>query len=494
MMKSLLISLLVTTNTLLAPTSAWAQPSTNLSLKTPSGNPAINNAPVEPDKRVQSHGLPWRLARAKVTDVSRPHVLLVGDSILNGYLSYVVKALDGRAYVDAWVNPYYHSEKFNQLLSQVLTNGPYAVVHINLGLHGWQKGRIPPGQFEPLTRALISVIQEKCPNAKIIWATTTPIKTKGKPCRLDSELNPIIVEENRIAKKVMAEMHVQVDDLYSAIVGHLNLSVGDQFHWQSSGSRILATNVVESIEAALHEEAEQTRPSEKRSSAATAQPPRTPESAVTPTCSIPANHEQLLLSRHTNFLAMTNKADIQLLFLGDSITDWWPRNGRSSWAKLAVYHPADLGVMADRTEHLLWRITHGELGGMHPKVTVILIGVNNIHQCPDEKPQWVAAGIEKIVRTVHQELPETKVLLLGIFPAGYSPTDPQRQKILKVNQIISKLDDGNKTRYLDISKKFLEPDGILPKATFPGGLHPNERGYEIWYEAMQPLLSKMMAS
>ncbi|MEI8290028.1 MAG: SGNH/GDSL hydrolase family protein [Verrucomicrobiota bacterium] len=212
---------------------------------------AISN-PVEKDPRVQANGKGWRLDKATISDAALPRVLLVGDSILNGYQGGVVKLLKGKANVDAWVNPYCQSEKFNSLLAEVLANGPYDVVHINLGLHGWQPGRIPQGRFEPLTKAFVEVIRQKCPKAKIIWASTTPIMLKGKP-ELDPELNPIILEHNRLAAKVMAEEKVTVSDFYSLMAGKLELARGDQFHWNAAGSRILGEAVAKAITAALGE-------------------------------------------------------------------------------------------------------------------------------------------------------------------------------------------------------------------------------------------------
>ena len=179
-------------------------------------------------------------------------MLLVGDSILNGYQSGVIKRLKGKTNVDAWVNPYCQSEKFNGLLAEVLANGPYDVVHINLGLHGWQPGRIPQGQFEPLTRAFVEIIRQRCPTAKIIWASTTPIMVKGSAA-LDSELNPIIIEHNRMAAKVMAAEKVPVIDFYALMVGRLELAHGNQFHWDATGSMILADAASNAIIAALAE-------------------------------------------------------------------------------------------------------------------------------------------------------------------------------------------------------------------------------------------------
>ena len=207
--------------------------------------------PTESDTRLHSDGKGWRLDKAKITDAKRPRVLLIGDSILNGYLGQVEKALDGKAYVDAWVNPYCQSEYTNKLLADVLAQGPYDVVHFNMGLHGWHEGRIKPGTFEPLTKAYVEVIKTKFPHAKIIWASSTPVTVKGKPTELDEKINPVIVDQNKMAAKVMAEMNVPVNDFYGLLVDKLNLARGDQFHWTPPAYKLLADCAVESIEKAL---------------------------------------------------------------------------------------------------------------------------------------------------------------------------------------------------------------------------------------------------
>ena len=204
-------------------------------------------AAVEEDARVQADGKGWRLDQAKIADMTRPRVLLIGDSILNGYMGTVTKALKDRAYVDAWVNPYCQSENYNKILANVLTNGPYDVVHFNMGLHGWQKDRIKEGTFEPLTKAYVEVIRAKLPKAKIIWASSTPVTVKNKPTELDHEINPIIVDQNRMAAKVMGEMKVPVNDFYALLVGKLGLARGDQFHWKNEAYVILAQCATDSI-------------------------------------------------------------------------------------------------------------------------------------------------------------------------------------------------------------------------------------------------------
>lgn len=204
-------------------------------------------AATESDTRLHADGKGWRLDMAKVADPKRPRVLLIGDSILNGYLKQVTADLDGKAYVDAWVNPHCQSEHLNKLLGEVIANGPYDVVHFNMGLHGWQEGRIKPGTFEPLTKAYVQVIRDKCPKAKIIWASSTPVTVKDQPSELSPDINPIIIEHNRMAAVVMNEIGVPVNDFYSLLVDKLELARGDQFHWQNGGYKILAQAVTDSI-------------------------------------------------------------------------------------------------------------------------------------------------------------------------------------------------------------------------------------------------------
>lgn len=206
---------------------------------------------IETDARLHADGKGWRLDKAKISDTTRPRVLLIGDSILNGYLKDVAAALDGKAYVDAWVNPYHQSEHVNKLLAEVLENGPYDVVHFNMGLHGWQEGRIKPGMFEPLTKAYVEVLRKKLPKAKLIWASSTPVTVKGNPADLDPAINPTIIDHNRRAATVMKEMKVPINDFYSLLVDKRDLARDDGFHWTGPAYKLLAKTVVDSVSLEL---------------------------------------------------------------------------------------------------------------------------------------------------------------------------------------------------------------------------------------------------
>jgi lysophospholipase L1-like esterase len=207
------------------------------------------------------------------------------------------------------------------------------------------------------------------------------------------------------------------------------------------------------------------------------------------------NIEPRFKKMHESFLARGKAGPIGVLFLGDSITEGWGKAPDVWKQHYGADQPANFGIGGDRTEHVLWRIANGELDGIHPKVVVLMIGTNNV---APNATAGIIAGDEKIVAQIHQKLPDTKLLLLAIFPRGADPADPKvaatRAKIKTINAALAKLDDGDKTRYLDIGDKFLSKDGSLSKDIMPDALHPNAKGYQIWADAMQPLLDEMLKS
>ena len=211
---------------------------------------------------------------------------------------------------------------------------------------------------------------------------------------------------------------------------------------------------------------------------------------------IPVPRDANWLKRHEGFLTITKAGGIDILFLGDSITDFWRTRGSNVWNQCyAPRHAANFGISADRTQHVLWRMEHGELDGLKPKVVVLMIGTNNTGVNKDGTirnviPE-VIEGVTTVVKGLRAQLPGTKILLLAIFPRGVVD-DLQRGQVAVINTVLPKLDDGKMVRFLDIGSKFLEPDGTLPKDIMPDLLHPSERGYQIWADAMEPTLAEML--
>lgn len=207
---------------------------------------------TETDKRLPPKGGNWGVREAVVKDASLPRILLIGDSITNGYLEPVRKALEGKANIDAWITPTSQGDKrLPSIVEDILKQHDYAIVHFNLGLHGWQKGRIPEGQFEPLTHALVEGLKKGAPKAKLIWATITPVTVKGEPGKLNPEIQPTIDEHNAMALKVMKEEGVAINDLGGLMMKNLPLAAGDMFHWKKEGMALIVEQVVQALTAAL---------------------------------------------------------------------------------------------------------------------------------------------------------------------------------------------------------------------------------------------------
>ena len=181
----------------------------------------------------------------------------------------------------------------------------------------------------------------------------------------------------------------------------------------------------------------------------------------------------------------------EIIFIGDSITQGWEGSGAEVWAQYyAPRHALNLGIGSDHTQHVLWRLDHGHLDGLKPKIAVVLIGVNNI---PDESntPRMVLEGVRAVVQKLRERLPETKVLLLGIFPFR-EDFNPQRAKALQINQALHKLDDGKWIHLLDFGHEFIEPDGRISKDLMPDFLHLSRTGYRLWAETMEPKLAELL--
>jgi lysophospholipase L1-like esterase len=197
------------------------------------------------------------------------------------------------------------------------------------------------------------------------------------------------------------------------------------------------------------------------------------------------------MQRQEKINAEVAKGGAELLMIGDSITHGWEGKGKEVWQKYyGNRHAVNLGFGGDQTQHVLWRLEHGNLDGIHPKLAVLMIGTNN---SGSNTPEQIAAGVRAIVEKLRSTLPTTKVLVLAIFPRGPNPEFPLRKVNEAANERIAKLADNEHVFYLDINKKFLKDDGTLTTDVMPDLLHPHERGYEIWASAMEPTVARLLA-
>jgi lysophospholipase L1-like esterase len=147
---------------------------------------------------------------------------------------------------------------------------------------------------------------------------------------------------------------------------------------------------------------------------------------------------------------------------------------------------ADFAIAGDQVQHVLWRLQHGELEGQNPKLIMLMVGTNNL----GEDPKEVADGIKLLLNEYETRCPSTHILLLGVFPRGAAAISPARDWVAKVSSLISSYADGKRVTYLDIGAKFLQPDGTLSADIMPDFLHPSAKGYEIWANAIQPIVDQ----
>lgn len=205
--------------------------------------------------------------------------------------------------------------------------------------------------------------------------------------------------------------------------------------------------------------------------------------------------------RQASVNEQVKKGNVDLLLLGDSITHGWDSQS-ALWQKyFGKWNTVNAGFSGDRTQHVLWRLDNGNIDGIQPKVAMIMIGTNNSNG-EDNTAEEIAEGIAAIVCKLRTELPQTKIVILAIFPRGTKEQrdakagatfNPQWAKNDKASQLASKLADGKNVIFLDINKAFLDDKGVLTTEVMPDLLHPKEKGYEIWGDAITPTLEKLMA-
>ena len=198
------------------------------------------------------------------------------------------------------------------------------------------------------------------------------------------------------------------------------------------------------------------------------------------------------IKRHNEKMNVVTNGGAKVVFIGDSITHFWESNGKAQLQKYfseGDYRMLDLGISADRTEHVLWRLNEGqELDGYEAKCVLLMIGTNNTGHVPFEKepPSDTILGIREILRTIRAKQPKATIVLTAIFPRGRDASDACRVRNEIVNKEIRKFADGKTVFWCDFNDQFLTPEGLLSPEIAPDRLHPGALGYEIWYAAVKP--------
>lgn len=202
-----------------------------------------------------------------------------------------------------------------------------------------------------------------------------------------------------------------------------------------------------------------------------------------------------MIREYMNELRAMQNRHAEVVFLGDSITDGFKYGvGAPVWNLLfAPLNAEDFAIGGLTTSQVLWQIRTGQVAALTPRVVVIMIGTNNLGL--GQSPTAVASGIMAIVDQLKAQLPNSRILLLGVFPRGQSPSDPYRALIAQVNTMISELEETNRIHYVDIGYAFQKRGGTISPTVMSDFVHPTLYGYQIYAVAIwQPLIQLLRAT
>jgi len=414
-------------------------------------------------------------------DPKLPRVLLIGDSVSRGYTQAVRKELAGRANVHrapANCGPTASGLKNLDVWLGNLSDRAkkWDAIHFNFGIHD---RALAADVYEKNLEEI--VMRLKATGAKLVWASTTPIPPDTK----DGEAaTKAIIEKNRIAAAVMKKHGVVIDDLHAWISPDLaKFQNPKDVHFSIAGYERLAQRVARVIDVAL--------------------PPAPGVNPATVPVGKLENDGYGWEDRHEAVMKIKDTLKPEIVLIGDSITHFWGgepdgtrmgNRGTESWKALFGNRSAlNLGFGWDRTQNVLKRINLGELDGLAPKAIVIHIGTNNLATTPhhrEETNEQIAEGITAVVARVQEKCPQAQVILMAIFPRGKGATNPERERINAINKLLAPLGKKPRLTFLDMTEKWLTPDGEVSEELMPGRLHPNEKGYAVWAEALRPVLQK----
>lgn len=212
--------------------------------------------------------------------------------------------------------------------------------------------------------------------------------------------------------------------------------------------------------------------------------------------------------RHAEVLRIKDSINPEIVLIGNSITHFWgglpvskdkngvdikPR-GPNAWAGLfGPYRVLNLGFGWDRTQNVLWRLDHGEIDGLHPRIVIIEIGTNNTSQTANARintaPE-IVVGIAAICKRLKSKVPHAKIILMALLPRGKTPDDPHRAIINETNKILAAFAKKQRITFVNVGHSFLAPDGTFLPGTTIDYVHPTDAGYQIWADGIRPYIDK----
>lgn len=209
--------------------------------------------------------------------------------------------------------------------------------------------------------------------------------------------------------------------------------------------------------------------------------------------------DQNSMLAHRELLEKKTKGRIDVYFVGDSITRRWGATDYpdflANWkANFFGWNAANFGWGGDRTEHILWRLENGELDSVNPRVIVVLAGTNNVGSQPGgpDKAANITRGIQAIVDTCRRKAPAATIILTAIFPRNDNMA--VMPEIDRINRHLARIGDGRTVRFLDVNDQLADENGVLVDGMMNerDKLHPTIRGYQVWADALKPILAELL--
>jgi lysophospholipase L1-like esterase len=450
---------------------------------------------------VEGYSKERRAEKLNAIDKDKFYLIMLGNSITNN--------LEKPAYQPVW-NQFYAPRKAINL-----GYSGYRTENILWGIqHGELDGQSPKvlvleigtnnidgknyptrhtaGQLAGGIEAIVNTLRQKLPDTKIIILRCFPGSYDGPN---PTSHRAILERASDLVSKLADGKHIfycDVNHVFLNFDGSINHDLmSDYLHPSPAGAKLWARAMEPLLSELMGDKSLDTD--------------TVRNTAILPVSKL-ENDSYNWWDRHADVLRIKDSINPEVVLIGNSITHFWgglPQlkyadgklrepNGPNSWASVfGNSRVLNLGFGWDRTQNVLWRLDHGELDGLHPRVVVVDIGTNNTTKtgnARDNTATEIAAGIREVCLRVRSKVPGAKIIVMAIFPRDKDPLSPRRSLIKDINRQLEIFTKDNNVTLVDIGPNMLAPDGTFLPGMMLDYVHPTDKGYQVWADAIRPYI------